>query len=215
MRALVPLALCASLVIGLAATLWADEEPSALEVAKRTIREQELTIHLLENRVRAQEVLARSLFNRLQAEFDALKAWREESATGVAVVKRQILDLQDALETERERTGLAHDEFGKELAKEQKRHVHDVVLLQQELCRANETAESNRLEATNALQCVHVVEEEKRRLRDHFVHGIRLLGEIGPPGKLALPWLETTTHLQDGVLGPAARTAIARIEESK
>ena len=213
MRTYVVVTLVVSVLIGLAATLRADEEPSALEVAKRTIREHELTIHLLEKRVHSQDVLAKALFTRLEKEFKALRAWRMETATGVDLVKRQIRDLQDALETEQERNGVSKDELGKQLMAEQQRHVADVVQLQQELCVANETAEGNRLEATNALQRAAVIEEEMLRQRDHFVHAVRLLGEIGAPAKIALPWLKQTSEIGDGVLGPAARTAITRIAD--
>jgi len=212
MRTVVPVALVATLGLLLAGALQADEEPSALEAAKRQVREHELTIHLLEKRVHAQDALAKALFTRLEEGFDALRAWREASATGVDLVKRQILDLQDALEAERERNGVSADELGKQLVKEQQRHVNDVVQLQQLLAQANATAESNRLEATMALQRVAVVEEERRRLRDHVVHAVRLLGEIGPPAKVAVPWLEQTSAWKDGVLGPAARTALQRIQ---
>lgn len=200
-----------ALLLGSVAALQADDEPSALEVAKRTIREQELTIHLLEKRVHSQELVAKTLFTRLEKEFEALRAWREESVTGVDVVKRQIRDLQVALETERERNGVSADELGKQLMKEQQRHVNDVLQLQNELSRANETAESNRLEATNSLQRVFVVEEEMRKLRDHFAHGVRLLGEIGPPATVALPWLKKTSALKDEVLASGARKAIEKV----
>lgn len=212
MRTVVPVALVATVSLLLVAALQADEDPSPLETAKRTIREHELTIHLLEKRVHAQERLAGALYTRLEKEFDVLRAWREESATGVGVVKRQIRDLQDALKAEQERNGVSADELGKQLTKEQQRHVNDVVQLQQVLAQANETAEANRIEATMALQRVAVVEEERRRLRDHIVHAVRLLGEIGPPAKVAVPWLEQTSAWKDGVLGPAARTALGRIQ---
>ena len=78
MRTVVPVALVAILGLLLAAALRAEEEPSTLAAAKRTIREHELTIHLLEKRVHAQDALAKALFTRLEKEFDALRAWREE-----------------------------------------------------------------------------------------------------------------------------------------
>ena len=212
MRTFVTIAMGLSVLIGLAAALQADEdETSALAAAKRTIREHELTIHLLEKHVHAQDTLSKALFSRLRSEFAALKAWREETGAGVAVVKRQIRDLQDALDAERERNGVSKEELGKQLMAEQQRHIEDVMQLQSQLSVANETAESNRLEATNALQRVAVIEEEMRRLRDHVVHAVRLLGEIGPEAKIAVPWLEKTQAYRDGVLGPAARTALQRI----
>lgn len=55
------------------------------------------------------------------------------------------------------------DNLQNDLREEQDRHTADVQQLNADLTAANETAESNRLEATQALQRVTVVEEEKRR----------------------------------------------------
>ena len=55
------------------------------------------------------------------------------------------------------------DNLQNDLREEQERHTADVQQLNADLTAANETAEANRLEATQALQRVQVVEEEKRR----------------------------------------------------
>lgn len=204
MRITLPIALVATLCLALAAALQADEEPSALEEAK-------LTIHLLEKRVHAQDVLVKTLFQRLRADADVLQAWREGTATRADLVERQIHDLEKALATERDRNGLDTDVLGMQLAKEQQRHVSDVMQLQQELSRANETAEANRIEATNALQRMAVVDQEKRLLRDHIAYAARLFGQLGPAAKPALGWLEDTKTFHDDVLDETVKRAIARI----
>lgn len=55
------------------------------------------------------------------------------------------------------------DNLQNDLREEQERHTADVQQLNADLTAANETAEANRLEATQALQRVQVVEEESRR----------------------------------------------------
>lgn len=212
MRTLLWITAALPLLVGFAAALRAEEEPSALEVAKQTLREQQLTIQLLEKRVSAQESLAQALFDRLERDFETLRALRGDKATGVGLLKRRIRSLQDDLEAERERNGVDEDALGRQLIREQERHMKDVMQLQDEVARANDMAEENRVEATEILQREVVAKEEQRRLRDHFVHAIRLLGEVGPAAKAALPWLKQTEAWDDDVLARAARTATARIQ---
>ena len=69
----------------------------------------------------------------------------------------------DAARADAATKGATIDSLQSDLRDEQERHTADVQQLNSDLTAANETAESNRLEATQALQRVQVVEEEKRR----------------------------------------------------
>jgi len=192
--------------------LHADEDESELAAAQRTIREQTLTIQLLQRQVEALEAWNAALYDQQEAQAGLMLAARKGSGRALDVVKAQIDGLRKALETERTRSGVDEVQLGKQLAKEQGRHANDVQMLASELAAANEMAEHNRLEATQALQRTAVLEEGTRRLRDHLAHAVRLLGEIGAPARIALPWLKETAGLDDPVLADVAKTAAARIE---
>ena len=69
----------------------------------------------------------------------------------------------DATRSDAAAKGTTIDNLQGDLRQEQERHTADVQQLNADLTAANETAENNRLEATQALQRVTVVEEEKRR----------------------------------------------------
>lgn len=83
----------------------------------------------------------------------------EQMQTALATTREQGSAATKALQTELE--ALQQD-----LMEEQKRHVADVMLLQAELCRANEVAEANRLRAVQAMQALAAAQEAKSRLTE-------------------------------------------------
>ncbi len=81
-----------------------------------------------------------------------LKRNKEADASIIADQAAQVQARQDSI-----------DQLETDLSDEQTRHTTDVEDLQGRLATANETAESNRLQATEALQAKQVVEEDMRR----------------------------------------------------
>ncbi len=172
------------------AALHAEEGESELDAAKRTIREKELVLELLRTRTQVQELRIQKLDLLHDAQVEALHALRADAGAAVKLLEARIDDLSGDLKAEQARSGVDDTQLGKQLMREQRRHTQDVVQLMTELTKANETAEANRIEATQALQGKAVAEEKARHHRDHIAHAVRLLGEIGPAARIALPWLK-------------------------
>lgn len=201
------------LFLGAGTGLRAEDEDSEREIRERyRLMNETVAIQLLEGRVRAQRRWTEALLELTGSYAKALSASQQETASGVGILKRRIEQLEEALATERARTGLDENELMKQLIAEQKRHTVDVIQLQLELAKRHEMAESNRLEATDGFQRAQLHEERSQVLRKQLVQAIWLLGETGSAAKAALPWLKQSDELEDEAVSEAAKEAIGKIE---
>lgn len=125
--------------------------PRGFKPDQRTVVKLDFFVQSLKSRVDVETLMAypKQAINALISE---LKKNKDADA---AII--------DAARADAAAKGQTIDNLQTDLREEQERHTADVQQLNSDLTAANETAETNQLEATQALQRVTVVEEEKRR----------------------------------------------------